>query len=59
MAAERIRHHNHLRCHNQEGALVRTLVRIAVEENVDLCGYEEEIRIANLVSHIICVQFGS
>lgn len=63
MVAERIHRHNHLRHHNQEGALARSLVRsrvrIAMGENVDLCGYEEEIRIANLVSHITCVRFGS
>ena len=62
MVAERIHRHNHLRYHNQEGALARNLVRsrvrIAVEENVELCGYEE-ISIANLVSHITCVRFGS
>ena len=54
---ERIHRHNHHGRHNQKGVLVRILVHVAVEQNVDLGNDEGEIRIANLVRHV-CVRFG-
>jgi hypothetical protein len=45
-------YHNHRDRHSQEGVLVRSLVRIAVKEDVELGKDEGEIRIANLVRHV-------
>ena len=45
-------YHNHRDRHSQEGVLVRSLVRIAVKEDVKLGNDEGEIRIANLVRHV-------
>ena len=55
MVAGRIRPHNHRGHHNQEEVLVRNLVRIATGENFRLGRDKGEIRIANLIRHVLRV----